>query len=512
MPQSLPGARHAPAVYRRLSESPLWAAQRRFYERAGIEAWRTATVPHHVTNNVALATAYARIVLGFLRDAGGREPLYVVELGAGCGRFAFLFLRALETIGHRSRLADIPVRYVMTDVAEATIGFWRAHEALAPFVRSGRLDFARFDADRDRGFRLEGERRTIAPGAPAARIVVIANYVFGALRQDAFAVRAGLIHEYLVAAVPAHRRNAANVSLSWRVGARVTAPYAEGDFNAILRDYAGPGIAGRVLFPVGTLHGLARLAALARGGMLVLAADRGTARASDAVTRAVDLEAARHGALSFPVSFHALQAWLTRQGGMSLRPSRAHRHVHVAAFLLGPRGRAWRATRRAYAKAVAGGGPDALYAARRDLATRTRPLAPRALLSLMRRCGPDPRVVAECVRPLWPRLADADASLRRDIRAAILAAWPNYYHLGEPYDLPFNFGLMLYAVRAYDEARALFGASVRLYGDDAATHWNLGLCYVALGKPREAHASFRHARRLAPDLRPAGLVTVKTRC
>jgi hypothetical protein len=497
------------AAYRRLSESPLWAAQRRFYERAGIEAWRTAIVPHHVTNNVALAAAYARIVLGFLRDTPQRGPLYVIELGAGSGRFAFLFLRALETMARCVRPADIPVRYVMTDVAEATIGFWRTHEALVPFVRSGRLDFARFDANRDGVLHLERERRTIAPGTPAARIVVIANYVFGALGQDAFAVRAGRIHEYLVAATPAHRRNTADVSLSWRVGTRTTAPYAESDFNAILRDYAGPLIAGRVLFPIGALRCLARLVSLARDGLLVLAADRGTARASDAVTRAVDLEAARHGALSFPVSFHALRAWLTRRGGVPLRPPHAHRHVHVAAFLLGPRGRAWRATRRAYAKAVAGGGPDALYAARRDLATRVRPLSPRALLSLMRSGGPDPRVVAECVRPLWPHVADADAPLRRDIRIAILAAWPNYYHLGEPYDLPFTFGLVLYAVRAYDEARALFAESVRLYGDDAATHWNLGLCYVALGKPDHARTSFRRARRRAPDLNPAGPVTVK---
>jgi hypothetical protein len=480
----------------------LWAAQRGFYERAGIEAWRTATVPHHVTSNVALATAYARVVLAFLRDTrGSREPLYVVELGAGSGRFAFLFLRALEAMRCRA-----PVRYVMTDVAGATIDFWRHHEAFAPFLRTGRLDLARFDGERDHVLRLDGERRTIAPGAPTARIVVIANYVFGALPQDAFAVRAGRMHEYLVAARPRRGRDAADVSLAWRTGAHATAPYAEDAFNAILAESTRNNAGARVLFPVGALRCLDRFTALAHDALLVLAADRGP---TNVVTNAVDLEAARYGAVSFPVSFQALRAWLIQRGGTPLRAPRAHRHLHVAGFLLGPRGRPWPETRRAYDKALASGEPDRLYRARRALAT-AQPRSPRAVLSFIRRCGPDPRVLAECIRPLWPHLVDASARLRRDIRDAVLAAWPNYLHLGEPYDLPFDFALVLYQVRAYADAQALFEESLRLYGDDAATYWNLGLCHVALGRPREAHAAFRRARRLAPDSRWVGLATVRT--
>jgi tetratricopeptide (TPR) repeat protein len=496
------------AAYRRLSESPLWTAQRRFYEQAGIEAWRTGTVPHHVTSNVALATAYARIVLGFLSECAGQlDPLYILEIGAGPGRFAFLFLRALETLAP----GDVPIRYVMTDVAEATIAFWRDHEAFAPFLRAGRLDFARFDAENDDTLHLERERRTIAPGAPAARLVVIANYVFSGLRHDAFAVRAGRLHECLAATTLSPHAVAADAALAWRVGARVTAPYAEDDFDAILRDYARTSAAGRLLFPIGALRCLDRLAALARQNLLILAADRGTTEAADAVIRAADLALARHGAVSFPVNFHAVGTWVTRRGGRALRPLHRHRHVHVAAFLLGAKGRAWPATRVAFEQAVARGGPDALYALRRGLSAVGGELPPPELLALMRRCGHDPRVAAECVRPLWPHLAGAAAPLRRKIREAVLAVWPNYYHLGETYDLPFDLALLLYEVRAYAGAQALFEASARLYGDDASTRWNLGLCHVALGKPAEARASFGRAQTLAPDLHPAGLALVKSR-
>src|SRR5205085_29496 len=160
--------------------------QRRFYARAGIDAWRSAIVPHHVTSNVALATAYARIVLAFGRD--GARAMTVLELGAGSGHFAFLFLRALDSLaGGAARR----IRYVMTDVTDSTIRFWREHAALKPFVRADRLDFARFDADRDATLHLERTRETIAPDTPAGRLVVIANYVLSGLRHDAFAVGAG---------------------------------------------------------------------------------------------------------------------------------------------------------------------------------------------------------------------------------------------------------------------------------------------------------------------------------
>lgn len=491
------------AAYRRLSESPLWSAQRRYYERAGIAAWQSASVPHHVTNNVALATAYARVVLGFLHDTASREPLQIVELGAGPGRFAFLFLRAFEALGGFAPGA-VPVRYVMTDVAEATIAFWRRHPALAPFLRSGRLDFARFDAERDDRVRLERARQTMGARRPAARLVVIANYVFSGLRQDAFTVRDGRLYEYLAATTLTRGGSAADVALTWRRGPRVTAPYADREQDGLVNAAAAERARGPWLFPISALRTLHRLAALSRDALLVVAADR-----AEPIDRAGELGLGRHGAVSFPVSFATLEAWTARRGGYSLRPPRRVRHVHVAGFVLGGRGARWANIRRAHTRALSGGGPDALYAERRRRGADRGAIRASGLVSLMRRCGPDPRVIAECVRPLWPHLPDAGVRLRRAVRESVLAAWPNYYHFGERHDVPFDLGLLLYAIRAYADARVLFEASLRFYGDDAATHWNLGLCHVALGNARAARTSFARARRLAPALQPAGPATVK---
>ena len=82
---------------RRLSESFLWTIQQNFYTTNGLRAWQDGAVPHYVTSNPTIADAYARVVLGYWRDwqadaSGHDAPFYLLELGAGSGRFGFLFL------------------------------------------------------------------------------------------------------------------------------------------------------------------------------------------------------------------------------------------------------------------------------------------------------------------------------------------------------------------------------------------------------------------------------------
>jgi tetratricopeptide (TPR) repeat protein len=209
------------------------------------------------------------------------------------------------------------------------------------------------------------------------------------------------------------------------------------------------------------------------------------------------------------VNFHALRSWVAGRGGQAFHPTRKHRHLHVTALLLGARPGGWPQTRAAYEDTIGREGPDELYTLRHALTDTGDRLSAAELLSMIRLCGHDARVMAECIRPLWRHLATAGARLRLEIRDAALAAWDNYFHLGEEYDLAFNLALLLYETHAYVDAHALFEESVRLYGDNGATRWNVGLCQVALGKPDEALVSFQRARALAPDLYPAGLAVVK---
>ena len=58
------------------------------------------------------------------------EPLYIVELGTGSGKFSYYMLKALEEM---SSVCEFPlgkIVYVMTDFTENNFNFWRDHPAL----------------------------------------------------------------------------------------------------------------------------------------------------------------------------------------------------------------------------------------------------------------------------------------------------------------------------------------------------------------------------------------------
>src|SRR5262245_52497006 len=79
----------------RLSDSLIWTLQRESYRRLGTQAWTSGQLPWYVTSNAFIARAYARMVVGWLRDllAAGAvdrgQPLYVIELASGSGHFGF---------------------------------------------------------------------------------------------------------------------------------------------------------------------------------------------------------------------------------------------------------------------------------------------------------------------------------------------------------------------------------------------------------------------------------------
>src|SRR3954453_22275229 len=80
------------------SHSLLWDLQREYFQTSGVTAWSTHTVPLYVTNNPALARAYAALVAAWLEDSQTEAPVSVVDLGAASGRFTFLLLRQLELL------------------------------------------------------------------------------------------------------------------------------------------------------------------------------------------------------------------------------------------------------------------------------------------------------------------------------------------------------------------------------------------------------------------------------
>lgn len=170
-------------------QSILWRIHDAYFAARGIDAWNQGEVPFYSTSNYATARQHA----GFLTDLvmsqieEGRltddQPIWVLEVGAGLGRFASNFLRALEVAsGPMGEDIFRRIKYVLSDYSEKSLREALATGGLKPYVEAGLIVPALFD------LRDPGKLRFLKGGEPGAESgehrevgeplqMVIANYV-----------------------------------------------------------------------------------------------------------------------------------------------------------------------------------------------------------------------------------------------------------------------------------------------------------------------------------------------
>ena len=344
---------------RRLSESLLWRLQQGFYDAQGARAWSAGLVPHYITSNPWIADAYAKVMVGWLRDcvatapreAGSfppldlRHPVHVVELGCGSGRFGFQFLQRLLDLLSRSPLRHVTVRYVMTDFTDSTLEPLRRNPAFQPWIEQGVLTFARYDASTTSGgesgeIRLDGGE-ALSSQTVRNPLVVIANYVFDGIPQDAFAARGGQLFELLpVLTVPDAEEDLAEptilqrLEVTWEENPVETAYYGDPELDPLLRESAARLKDSTVLMPLAAIRCLRGLAEIADGRLLLLSGDKGYCR-EELLDGRGEPAVTVHGSFSMMVDFHALGRWFAHRGGELLATSHLRTSLNVVAGLLG---------------------------------------------------------------------------------------------------------------------------------------------------------------------------------
>nr|MDQ3292885.1 SAM-dependent methyltransferase [Actinomycetota bacterium] len=328
-----------------LSESVLWQLNREWYDQEGTRAWSTGVMPSMITTNAVVGYSYAQAVVAFLREwAEGacaderRQPIHIIELGAGSGRFVFHFLKKLEPRFRAVKaLRDVEVRYVMTDFARSTIDAWRRHERLAPLVAEGRLDFAAFDAAWPAPMRLVHAGTVLDPATPApGPIVIIANYVIDSLPLDAF-IREGRDFEEFLVKVTVRDRDAPltsldDVELDWTRSRVDRGRYREPEHDRLLHSLAARLGDRTLLFPVTFLHTLGFLRRLNAGPTMLLSADKGYNRTPIEAQRVPYM--ATHGTGSFNVDYSVIAAYVRQQNGVAFLPAYQSVSLATAGFVL----------------------------------------------------------------------------------------------------------------------------------------------------------------------------------
>ena len=511
------------------SQSVIWRLQREFYAQRGLKAWTEDLVPSYITNNPFIAEIYAQMVFGYLTDCmkgpqtGSRplsaeNPLRILELGAGTGKFSYLFLRKITVLLRDKKIAPQALRYCMSDCSESLLAEWLASRYLAEFASAGILEF--------KLIRAEGEGNAFsAPKAKAdasatemnGPLVVIANYVFDSLPQDAFIIANEQISEVLVSTTEAAGSRASGASgdssgalnrlqLSFKNVSLSPDRYADKSWNGILERYRTHAPAATILFPSAALGLLQQLRNSSDGRMLVLAADKGFVREEHLALSqgppALEFHASGH-CFSQQVNFDAFARYFWADGGEAFLPEKHFSSLSICAFIAHRPGDDFPAIRAAYQQSQSTFGPDDLFALMSWLNAHLEEVSIVQALALLRLTRWDTTAFLRLF-PVIARQLRTAATERNNLLQAVRNIWGNHYPVTATENvLAFQCGAVLLELRFFADALGMFRASERQLGRTAATSYNLGLCALGLGNSAEALNYMVEACKLDPGFEPA---------
>ncbi|MEO0535651.1 MAG: SAM-dependent methyltransferase [Cyanobacteria bacterium P01_A01_bin.123] len=511
----------------RFSQSLIWQLQRNYFNQQGVQAWNTGTVPHYVTSNPFIANAYSKVIFGFLRDCSQNQqtpldptqPIYIVELGSGSGRFAYHFLKQFFETYLWSTLRHIPVTYVMTDLAQQNLDFWQAHPFLRPFIEQGVLDFAQFDIEQDQTLTLMNRGETLSAETLKNPLIAIANYFFDSLPHDIFHIQGEELYETQVTlttsnANPNNTDSSPDnpidnpISIAYNDVATVAEGYyADPAMNQVLQDYQTQLSNTSLLFPNVGLQGLNILRQISRDRLLFLSADKGHTNLTDLAGRSNPKPtvhgAFSHGAFSVTVNYHAIARYSEIQGGQALMPDHLRRSIAICGFLFGTSSHDHIETYQAYQAAILHASPDDFFALKKAIEPHFDTLTLKQILAYLRFSRWDHKIFLGCFDNLMEQVETASDSLCDEIYQAIHNIWQTYYFIGEEKDLPFHCAMLLYKMRYYTEAINYLDCSLEFYGDHPGVLYNQAVCYLHLKSPEQSLASLDRALNVDPQFEAA---------
>jgi tetratricopeptide (TPR) repeat protein len=521
--------------HQRLSQSQLFQIERMFYQQQGIRAWNQGDVPHYATSNPFIASAYGKVVFGFLRDwyavAAGSpsfrgkaehwndrsdkvqellakvlchisprrtktlaafsldlsQPVYIIELGAGSGLFSYYFLKKFLDFFARSVLKELPIKYVMTDFSEQNIAFWQQHDSLQPFVEQGFLDFAFFDVEHPQELLLRHAGTVLSESTIKNPLVLLANYLFDSLPQDCFLLQSGQLHESLVTLSTSEPNpdltNSALLSslqVSYEHHPIGVEYYDDPACNQILQSYQQRLPDTMFLFPNVVLRCLSFFRNLSSNRLLLLSADKGTSREADLVSEADPSIALHGGCFSMMVNYHAIGEYVRNLGGQVLHVPHRHTWLNVCAYLLGQHPTNYLETAQAFHEAIEQWGPDEFLTLKLGIEEMCHTLSLEQLLAYLQLCGWDSRSFLGCFPLLLEKVETCSLVQRQELYQVAQQVWNASYSINEKQDLAYALAVLLYNLKYYAQALDYFQISLQRYGPHENTLSNMAKCHAAL--------------------------------
>jgi len=499
---------------KRFSDSSLWAAQKEYYDKEGIEAW-AEDVPFYVTSNPFIANSYANVIIRFIQDwivqnpDAISHPFYILELGTGPGQFSYYLLKTLLQIQKKLGLESLKIRYIMSDFTEKNIQFWESHSRLKPYIDQGVLDFVKLDLENGESITLYETGETLTRGSLENPLILIANYIFDTLKNDIFTVQNENLFESLVSLKTSSDNMKSGKPLDWEK-VKVTHEaveigndyYEDPHYNAVLEDYKKGLTDSHFLFPVTTLNAMKHLKAISNDKMLVLCSDKGYSGLEEQDELEYP-ELAFHGSFSVMVNFDAIARYFKKSGGDALLQTERE-GITSAVYASGIHFSDLPETSLALEQYIEGFSPGDYFVLHEEVCKHNEKSELEVLASLLSMSHWDPYVFDQVNERICELLQkDVELETIEYLAKNMQKIADNFYLVPEVEDAFCNIGLFFHEAEKYEEAIPYYIQSLKYFGDVHVVLYNLGICHYELDDKQKALDFFKRSLEADPKSKDA---------
>lgn len=492
-----------------LSKSALWSKMQEYYNNIGPDAWQDELVPLQISSNKNLACAYANIIVAQINDwyshnpkTAHEEPFYIIEIGAGHGKLGFYILKYLQEFMANFNLPFSLIKFIMTDIAAKNVESWFAHPALQPWLESGALDFAAFNAMSDQQINLQHSKATIKPGTLQKPIFMLCNYLFDSLSHDAFQVRKHKLHEVQIK-IDSDADWAdyfAKAKFSYEYVPVDTNYYADAELNKILNYYCQNLEDGTFMIPVGGIDCINTLQKFTKEHLVLLLADKGQA-SIEFFDELDEPDIDIHGSISLMVNYDALKQYFTYKNGSAFLMPNLSVDFQVACFITATKVPLLQ-TRSAFMREMSGASPQDIV----NLCYLDDEVNPNfknldQLLAMLNLTLWDPNVFYDLHEMILDRIEIEEITVEQD-KALLYGAklvWEYFFKLEKTQDLPFALGGLYYALDEYELGLKFFKLSIAEFGENAENLYNMAISYQAMDQDAEAAQFAKRALKYDPN-------------
>lgn len=473
-----------------LSKSLLWKLQEQAYNQFGIAAWGQKGVPSSLTSNPFIAKSYAHIVLGYLRDCIQHEeldfssPFYIFDLGAGSGRFAYLFLKEWEKFSSLPLLKKLKIKYVLTDISEANIRFWQQHPLLKPYFEKGIVDCAFFKHDQKKDLQLLVGGDILSKACFKNPIALIANYFFDTIPQDFFRKHDGFLEEGLISLKVEKEYSSLTPALINELQSSYTykkiKPHSKYYQNAIydpfLEDYSQLISEGSFLFPIGAFDVINTFQALTQTGFLVVASDQGLATEKQLKDHP-EPNISLHGSFSIGVNYHALSHFIETLGGISLLPKLPDPTFITFAAVIHQTKKQFPETALAYHDFIESFSPIDYWKLISKAEEQIESTSLDDLILLVKLGNWDPISFHAFFPKITHALPHASENQKLILVQVIEQVWEHFYPISpEEGHFILNLGVLLFEMKLFEKAQIFFERARNILGDNPIITKNIKAC------------------------------------